>query len=360
MRDLLAPLGGMAAFVRAGQRVLIKPNMLSGKPPEKAVTTHPDVVRGIIRLVQEVGGTPWVGDSPGVGPVLSVAEKCGILHVVRETGAILAHFRESVPLPAETVPFHRLEIAREALEADVIINLPKLKTHQMMGATGAVKNLFGVVVGFRKVNLHLQAGSDKALFARMLLDLASHVAPALTVVDAVTAMEGNGPGSGTPVAVGALLAGVNPVAVDTVAFALLGLRPDSVWTQKIARKEGVRGSTINEISLFGPPLDSLRPASFQPAKEGDIGFGLPPFLRYRLKKSLSALPVVDPGKCLVCGICQRHCPAHAIFVRKDRLHIDERRCIGCFCCQELCPEGALEARQGFLLRLYERFLERRS
>ncbi|NLC70008.1 MAG: DUF362 domain-containing protein [Desulfuromonadaceae bacterium] len=360
LRELLAPLGGMAAFVRPGQRVLIKPNMLSARPPEKAVTTHPEVVRGIIRLVQECGGVPWVGDSPGVGSTLSVAAKCGILDVVRDTGAALAHFRESVPFPHDIGRFPRLEIAREALEADVIINLPKLKTHQMMGGTGAIKNLFGVVVGLRKVNLHLQAGSDKALFARLLLDLARHVAPALTVVDAVMAMEGNGPGSGTPVAVGALLGGCNPLAVDTAAFAMLGLRPDAVWTQKIAREEGCPGSFLDDLELFGPPLESLRPPSFRPAREGDIGFGIPSFLRRGLNKSLSALPEVDMGRCLLCGICQRHCPVEAISVHAGFLEIDKRLCIGCFCCQELCPEGAIEARQGILLRLYERFTKQRS
>jgi uncharacterized protein (DUF362 family)/Pyruvate/2-oxoacid:ferredoxin oxidoreductase delta subunit len=356
LRELLAPLGGMAAFVRPGQRVLIKPNMLSAKGPDKAVTTHPDVVKGVIRLVQECGGKALVGDSPGVGSPLSVAARCGILDAVRATGAEFAGFRESAPFPHDFFRFRRLEIAREALEADLIINLPKLKTHQMMGATGAVKNLFGLIVGSRKVNLHLQAGDDKALFARLLLDLAHYVAPALTVVDAIVAMEGNGPGSGTPVRVGALLAGTLPVAVDTVAFDLLGLDPEAVWTWKLAQNEGRPGSSLDGIELFGVPPEQLRPAAFRPAREGDVGFGLPPFLRRRLRKSLSARPEVDTEKCFLCGICQRHCPVTAICLRGDHLHIDHGRCIGCFCCQELCPEGAIEARPGLLLRLYERFL----
>jgi len=348
----------MDSFVRPGQRVLIKPNMLSAKGPEKAVTTHPEVVRGVVRLVQECGGVPLVGDSPGVGSTFFVAEKCGILDVVRGTGAILVPFDEAVPFPHEIQTFRRLEVAREALEADVIINLPKLKTHQMMGATCAVKNLFGVVVGLRKANLHLQAGDDKARFARLLLELARHLAPALTVVDGITAMEGNGPGSGTPVSVGALLAGSDPVAVDTAAWALLGLRADSVWTQRVARQEGFSGSSLADLELFGPTLESLRPPSFRPAREGDMGFGIPPFLRHGLRKSLSALPSADMEKCLLCGICQRHCPVNAISIRGNHLHIDEATCIGCFCCQELCPEGAITARQSFLLRLYDRWLAR--
>ncbi|MBN1141756.1 MAG: DUF362 domain-containing protein [Deltaproteobacteria bacterium] len=349
----------MEAFVRRGQKVLIKPNLLSANAPAKAVTTHPDVVSGVIRLVRECGGLPLIGDSPGVGSSRAVAEKCGILGVVRATGAKLVPFEEALPFPHEIGPFRRLEVAREALEADVIINLPKLKTHQMMGMTGAVKNLFGLVVGFRKANLHLRAGSDKALFALMLLELARHAAPALTVVDAVVAMEGNGPGSGDPVRVGALLAGVNPVAVDTAALTLLGLRPDSVWTHQVALRQGLPGTLPEQLELFGPALESLRPPRFRPAPDGDITFGIPAMLRPVLKKSLTALPAVDPAKCLACGICQRHCPVGAISIQKGRLQIDCRSCIGCFCCQELCPEGAIEARQGALLRLQEWWRARR-
>ena len=160
--QLLDPLGGMPSFVKPGQTVLIKPNMLSGKSPDKAVTTHPEIVRQVILLAKEAGGSIWVGDSPGLGKPESVARKCGIMDVIEETGAQFVPFEESVPIALQEGTFHHLEVAREALEADVIINLPKLKTHQMMGYTGAVKNMFGLVVGMRKVRLHLQAGTDKA------------------------------------------------------------------------------------------------------------------------------------------------------------------------------------------------------
>lgn len=355
VRQLLEPLGGMGAFVQAGQTVLIKPNLLLGKPVEQAVTTHPDVVGAVIRLVRECGATALVGDSPGVGSTKAVAEKCGILDVVKETGASLAAFEFSSPFPNKMGIFHKLEIAREAAEADVIINLPKLKTHQMMGLTGGVKNMFGVIVGLRKVNLHFQAGDDKALFAAMLLELAKHTAPALTIVDAVTAMEGNGPGNGTPVQIGALVAGTNPLAVDTVVVSLLGIDPDSVWTQKIAREQHLSGSSLEEVEIFGPDPKTLRPARFKRAKETGIGFGLPAVLRKMLKKSLTALPKNDLSVCMTCGICIRHCPTEAISLVRGHVHIDYKRCIGCFCCQELCPVGAIQARQGLLLRLFRLF-----
>lgn len=359
MAAVLAPLGGMEAFVRPGQRVLIKPNLLAGKPPEKAVTTHPEVVRAVIALVQRAGAMAVVGDSPGIGNCRQVARKSGILAVIEESGAELAPFDESQPVRCNDGTFHHLELARDLLAADVIINLPKLKTHQMMGLTCAVKNMFGAVVGMRKPRLHLQAGTDKAFFARMLLDLCDHLRPALSIVDAGLAMEGDGPGSGDPVWIGALLAGSEPLAVDAVALELLGFRPDSCWTQRVARDLKRPGSRLEEITVVGANPADLRPARFRPAKTTDVNFGLPPFLKNRLKRSLSALPTVAEKECEVCGLCARHCPPEAMQIRENRLRIDHRRCIACFCCQELCPKGAILTRQGLLLRLCE-FLSHRS
>jgi uncharacterized protein (DUF362 family)/Pyruvate/2-oxoacid:ferredoxin oxidoreductase delta subunit len=349
--SLLEPLGGIGAFVQPGQRVLIKPNMLAGKPPDKAVTTHPELVRAIIRQVQQAGATAWVGDSPGIGSCRQVARKCGILDIVEQTGAQLLSFDASRSAPFQSQLFHRLELAQDLLNADVIINLPKLKTHQMMGVTCAVKNLFGAVVGMRKPQLHLQAGSDKALFAQMLLDLAEHLRPALSIVDAVVGMQGNGPGSGDPIQIGALLAGTNPLAVDAVALELLGLKPEVCWTQKVARQQGLSGAHIEDVEVLGASPEQLRPARFLPAKATDIGFGLPASVQRPLRRSLSALPAVDPQRCVGCALCVKHCPPTAMVMKKDRPSIDLSRCIACFCCQELCPQGAILTRQGLLLRL---------
>ena len=203
---LLEPLGGMATFVKPGERVLIKPNMLSAKPPEAAVTTHPELLRAVIGLVQQAGGIALVGDSPGFGTLRSVAKRSGMLRVIEESGAELVEFGE-VRTVATGGAFKRFEIAAPYLAADRVINLPKLKTHEMMTLTCGVKNLFGILVGAAKPAWHLQAGADRQLFARMLLELYQIRPPELTIVDAITAMEGDGPGSGDPRHVGLLLAG---------------------------------------------------------------------------------------------------------------------------------------------------------
>ncbi len=351
LRLLLEPLGGMQAFVKPGQKVLLKPNMLSGKPPENAVTTHPEIVRGVIQLVQEADGIVLVGDSPGIGRPEQVARKCGIWDVIQETGVEFTPFTESVNVATKSGTFHHLELARDILNAEVIINLPKLKTHQMMGMTCGVKNLFGAVVGMRKPRLHLQAGTSKEYFALMLLELAEFINPALTIVDGIVGMEGNGPGSGDPVQIGALMAGSNELAIDTVACDLLGLKPDSVWTQVVARKTERPGARLEEIEIIGTAPSSLRPASFKPAQSSDLNFRLPGFLKKPLRRSLTARPEVAHEKCKRCGICVEACPPQIMTIENNRLQIDDKQCIRCFCCQELCPDGAIVTKQGILLRI---------
>ena len=355
IEELLRPLGGITAFVQPGQHVLLKPNMLAGKGVDAAVTTHPEIVRAVIELAQEAGGIVFVGDSPGVGTPQQVAQRCGILSVIEESGATFAPFSESLRITPRHGTFHHFDIARDIVAADVIINLPKLKTHQMMGMTCAVKNLFGAVIGLQKPRVHLQAGADKGYFALMLLELAEEIKPALTIVDGVLAMEGDGPGSGDPIQLGVLLAGVEPMAVDVVAAEVTGLAPESIWTWAVAKRSGRPWTSLADIELCGAPLAALRSRAFKPAKDTEVHFGLPKLLQRPLRRALSTRPVVDKKKCRRCGICVESCPPQAMAIRNERLLIDEERCILCFCCHELCPCGALHSRQGWILRLSQKF-----
>jgi len=351
LEKLLQPLGGMSAFVKPGQKVLIKPNLLAGKTPEKAVTTHPEIVRAVIKLAQKAGGEVSLGDSPGIGSPENVARKSGILAVVEETGCRFAPFDTSVTIRPTGGTFHQFEVAQEILDADVVINLPKLKTHQMMGLTCGIKNMFGAVVGLRKPRLHLQAGIDKAFFALMLLELCETLAPALTIVDAVIGMEGEGPGSGDPVQIGVLLAGRHPQAVDTVATELVGLQANQVWIQQQAIATNRPYTQLKQLEIVGDPLESLKIKNFRPAKMTDVNFGLKGGLKHYLRDALTARPEPDHNLCKRCNDCVTHCPAEAMKIEHNRLQIDYNHCIRCFCCQELCPHGALVTKQGILLRL---------
>lgn len=348
---LLANLGGMEAFVKPGERVMIKPNMLSAKPPEAAVTTHPAVLRGVIELVQSAGGVALVGDSPGFGSLRSVARRSGMLAVVEETGAELVEFAETRAV-SSAGQFKRFEVAAAYLYADKVINLPKLKTHEMMTLTCGVKNLFGILVGAAKPAWHLQAGFDRELFARVLLEIYQLRPPDLTIVDAITAMEGDGPGSGDPRHVGLLLAGVNPLAVDMIAAEIAGIPKKLLFVERQAEKLGLHGSDRSSIEVVGIDLHSLRVLPFKLPPLSDLEFGLPRFLKNRLRNLLTTRPVQVKSRCVLCGVCVKACPPGVIAIAGKNLEFDYRRCIRCFCCRELCPEAALAVRKGILLRFF--------
>ena len=351
LRRLLEPLGGMPAYVRPGERVLIKPNLLMGKPPAAAVTTHPEVVRSVVEAVRAAGGIPLVGDSPGIGSYRKITAETGIAAVCADTGAELVEFREAVPVQGSGM-FRKIDLARPYVEADRIINLPKLKTHEMMTLTCAVKNLFGAVVGTGKAGWHLKAGADRELFARMLLEICLLRPPDLTVVDAVTAMEGDGPSSGDPKEVGLLLAGDNAVAVDVIAAGIAGIPRNLLFVELAAQRLALPGALRDDIVTVGLPFpEACCRETFRLPPLSDVQFGLPRFLKNRLRHHLTTRPVAIPEKCVLCGICRDACPPEAISIRDQRLRVDYRECIRCFCCRELCPHGALNVEEGALLRL---------
>lgn len=347
---LLEPLGGISAFINPGDRVLLKPNMLAAKEPDKAVTTHPALVQVVAELVRESGGIVLIGDSPGIGSFLRVADKSGINTAARESGAALVEFSGAINLQGIGI-FRSISIARAYYDADKIINLPKLKTHEMMTLTCAVKNLFGAVIGTEKAGWHLKAGSSRELFARLLLEIYLLKKPTLNIVDAIIAMEGNGPGSGDPIKRSLLIAGVNPVAVDVIAGELAGIPAELLPIEQEAAKMGLAGALRNEIELCGVDIHTIPKIRFKLPSGLDAQFGLPPFLAKALKNQLTAYPEADKEVCVLCGICLDACPPVAITIQNSALSVDNARCIRCWCCRELCPHNAMRIRRGLLLKV---------
>jgi uncharacterized protein (DUF362 family)/Pyruvate/2-oxoacid:ferredoxin oxidoreductase delta subunit len=343
-------LGGMGSFVKPGEQVLIKPNLLKASPPAAAVTTHPEVVRAVIRLVREAGGSVLVGDSPGIGDLRKVAERSGILAVVEQEGAELTEFNETITIKG-TGRFQRFEIARIAADADAIINLPKLKTHGMTTLTGAVKNLFGCVPGKRKVQWHFNTGVDHGSFTRMLVDLAALLRPRLTILDAIVGMEGNGPGSGDPRKIGVVLAGRDPVALDVVSGRIVGLSAEDLPVVRAARAAGAGETRLESIQVVGEELSRISIRDFRLPPREHTEWRLPEWARRGLKDALTTRPVIDQRSCIRCGVCRNDCPQQTIAEKDGRLVIDYRRCIRCFCCQEFCPQGAIAVGRGWALRL---------
>ncbi|GMR04325.1 MAG: DUF362 domain-containing protein [Thermodesulfobacteriota bacterium] len=349
----VALMGGMDRFVRPGERILLKPNLLAAKPPEAAVTTHPSVVRALIRLVKEAGATPVVGDSPGLGGALKVAGRCGVLDVCKEEGV---EFRDlKTPVMVENPggrTFKRLEVAAEVLDVDGVINLPKLKTHVQMLLTLGVKNIFGCVPGKLKPQWHLSAGVDRACFAAMILDLYLFVNPRLTVMDGVVGMEGNGPSGGEPRPMGLIFAAGDAVSMDVVIAEVLGISAGTVPLQRTAEMRGIEGSRLEDIEILGERVEDVRVEGFKLPPFSDTNFvsKLPYFLETRLRKALTSRPHVANSACTLCNVCVNVCPAE-VMENIERIRIDYDNCIRCYCCQEMCPQGAITSKQGWLKRI---------
>jgi uncharacterized protein (DUF362 family)/Pyruvate/2-oxoacid:ferredoxin oxidoreductase delta subunit len=324
--------------------------MLAAKSPDKAVTTHPALVQVVAQLVSEVGGTVLIGDSPGIGGFSRVTDKCGFSAAARESGAVLVEFKDGVELKGSGT-FRSIRLARPYYEADKIINLPKLKTHEMMTMTCAVKNLFGAVIGAEKAAWHMKAGSSRELFAKILLEIYQLKKPTLNIVDAIIAMEGNGPGSGDPIKLGVLIAGANPVAVDVIAGKLGGIPADLLYIEREAARMGIQGAVSEDILLCGTPIETISAARFKLPSGLDVQFGMPAFLAKALKNHLTSYPKADSNSCVLCGVCRDACPPGAITIQNSALSVDNARCIRCWCCRELCPHDAMLTTRSLLLKV---------
>lgn len=341
-------LGGMAAFVKPGQRVLLKPNLLAAKRPEEAITTHPTVLEAVIMLVNEAGGVPIVGDSPGgkISDLKKYWEATGTAEVCRRQKAELVSFEKS-GVYEKKIGNRRYYIARPVLDADVIINIPKLKTHGLTVLTCAVKNMFGAVPGIRKSMHHREAPKPRE-FSGLVADIYSLAKPHLNIVDAIVGMDGAGPSAGDPKKLGFVIAGSDGVAVDAAAAHLLGLDPSKVPTTEIASRHGLGEGDISKIELLGE-VPSLR-----------RDFRWPPMWMYHLVPGALAKagarlfwirPVIDSQKCVNCGACVESCPVSALSSGDKTPVFNYRLCINCLCCQEICPEHAVSQKKSLLASL---------
>lgn len=363
-------LGGWDSFFKPEEKILLKPNLLAKAPPEKCVTTHPSVFEGVIQLLQQEGYERLsYGDSPG-NPVIGTektAESCGLKEAALRKGVPLSDFHEGVlTFYEEGNHTKSFILAKGVLEADGILNLCKMKTHQLERITGAVKNTFGCVYGINKMAFHAKC-PDAVSFARMLSDLNLLVKPRLHIMDGIMAMEGNGPQSGTPTPMNVLLFSADPVALDTVFSLLIGLDPALVPTNVMGDARGVGNGKLENIEIHdGEKVISIEEA-FSRFGRGDFDVyrgtteethirWLRPFENFLKKR-----PVIDREKCVRCGICVDSCP-----IGQDALKFpgwwpgkrvpvyNYKNCIRCYCCQEMCPQDAIWVKTPAVTRFLDR------
>ena len=334
--EMMDALGGKQ--INKDSLVIIKPNLLAAASPDKAVVTHPLLIRAVVEYVNERDVRPRVSDSPAIGSYKKILSESGITEALSGLDADCREFQEAVEIDVGK-PFNIIEIAREAIESDFFINLPKLKTHAQMKLTLGVKNLFGCIIGMKKPEWHLRAGVDREMFADLLARISKSVKPDITILDGILAMEGQGPGKGgTPRKLGLILGSRNPIAVDMAVCKMLGLDPDSLLTNKMSH---VNGPALEAITVDGelPQISEFALPEISPAVFG------PTAMHGFIRKHLVQRPVSDTSLCKMCGECWKYCPAHAITHDKKKICFNYDTCIRCYCCLEVCPHGALKAKE---------------
>ena len=353
----IALLGGWETFLKKEEKILLKPNLVRKTEVERAVITHPAVVKGIVRLLQEEGYVHLsCGDSCGVGSAKKVMEGTGMDQILEDYGVAIVDFNEgsTVSYP-QGYTAKEFFLAKPVQETDALINLCKMKTHALERVTGGVKNLYGCISGLHKAKGHTKY-TNADIFARQLIDLNQLIKPRFCVMDGIVAMDGNGPTSGDPVKMKVLLLGNDPVAIDSVYCHLVHLDPQMVPTNVHGetmglgtwREENIRlltdGGEITmqeAVERFGNPDFNVDRKKQRGNLWNRFNNG---FLRYFQKK-----PYIEEDKCKKCGICVEACPVEGKALqfkngrRKPPVY-NYHKCIRCFCCQEMCPHKAIQVK----------------
>jgi len=359
VKGAMQALGGLAQFVGPDEKILVKPNLLYGTKGEQCITTNPQVISAVLRMLNENEyHHVKIGDSPAVGSCADALSSIGLTEEMFHGAAIAPMNKEHLTEYPEGQIARSFWFAEDVTEAGAIIGVCKMKTHQLERITGAVKNMYGLICGKRKALGHVSYPTA-AHFARMMADMHNCVKPRFHIMDAVVAMEGNGPASGSPVQMGLILASADPVALDSVFARLIALDPVLVPTETYGKLQGVGTYKLNEMELMlwedGQVLEVTMDQLF-------ARFGKPDFDVQREKDGINLLsmwshftgkltkkPAIDPAKCVKCGLCVNHCPVEGRAINfkngKDQLPVyDYRKCIRCFCCQEICPQHAIHVK----------------
>ncbi|MCX5705345.1 MAG: DUF362 domain-containing protein [Candidatus Omnitrophica bacterium] len=349
VRKALDLLGGISVFIKPGSRVLLKPNLLMAKEPALGITTHPEVVRAVIRILKEINCAVYLGDSPSVWGryienVGQVYERTGMKKVCAEEGAELVMFdkrrmREKFPLTTWLD------------NCDYLINLPRFKTHELTLLSGAIKNLFGLVCGTFKTELHKNY-FDIEEFCDIIVDIFQEAKPALTIVDGITAMEGDGPATAGKLRnTRLLLASYDCVALDSILALIMGVKPYDVLTTKEAAHRGLGIPDARYIDIVGEELKSVIGEPFILPTTSIVRKGLPQPVIKAARKLIKYYPTPMRQNCIRCNACIQACPTKCISMDEKGIIVDYNKCIACFCCQESCPAHAIKVKKSFLAKL---------
>lgn len=336
--------------IHKGDLVIIKPNLLLAATPDKAIVTHPMIIKAVAEYVLSRGVRPRISDSPAIGSFEKILRESGIQEALKGLDVECREFKSSVKVDIGE-PFGVIDIAEDAVKADVLINLPKLKTHTQMFLTLGVKNLFGCVIGMKKPEWHMRAGVDRKMFAKLLLKIYQALNPAVTIIDGILAMEGQGPGrSGKPRKLGVLIGSADAIALDSFVCRMLCIEENQLLTNMLAKDMGLASDNI-EVEGRMPEIRDFRLPGITP-----LLFG-PRSLHGLMRRHLVQRPVCSHDMCTLCGECIKFCPAKAIARKNIKLDFDYEKCIRCYCCVEVCPQGALRSEETIAGKILRRKLK---
>lgn len=340
-----------------GKKVLLKPNMLGAYPPEMGITTHPVFLEAAIILFKEAGCEISVGDSAnGIFSIDSVWEKTGIRDVCKKYNV-----KETVFEKEGGVLTEGILIAKPVLDADIVVNLPRFKTHGLTILTVATKNLYGCVPGLQKTKYHRE-NIDKMAFAKLLVRIANIVRPSINLVDGIVAMDGNGPSAGRIIKTNFIVVGENYLLVDVVCSKLAGLPPSHLDVLIAAKNMGLWDGSEN-IEIVGEKLADCIPKDFNlptTYTKGMRDWWISKFVVDKIWGGISIKPKVDKKKCIHCWLCAGACPSNAIeFVEGEFPKMDYKKCFECYCCHEVCPQRAINLRESLGIKMGRYLGERR-
>ena len=358
LKEAVDAVGGLD-FVKEGMTVVLKANLVSFATPDKAVTTHPEILTALTEMLRTRGARVIIGDSPGglytAAFVNRIYRAAGLSECVEAGAELNDNFSVGEADFPEAKEARHFTYTSYLDAADVIIDVCKLKTHGMMGYSGAAKNMFGTVPGTVKPEYHFRFPSYPQ-FADMIVDLNEYFKPRLCICDAVVGMEGNGPTAGTPRKIGAILASTSPHKLDLVAASIIGLGREEVPTLDAAYRRGLIPETWEDMDVFGDPKALYIPDYQTVSVRHSLGFtGTSDSVILNIfggiaAKALTSRPMLKRSECVGCNQCGKICPAKAIRIEKGKAVIDRKLCIRCFCCQEFCPKGAMKVHRPLIAR----------
>lgn len=335
--------------IKPNDRVFIKLNCLAPLDKDAAVTTHPIFAKAVIQIVKQYTNNIIIGDNPATKNIITTMKKNGLYDVAIEEGIPIIDGKTSIHIKTANYKlFSGFDVSKEMIDVDVMINLPKLKTHALAYMTCAQKNLFGFIYGLSKAAWHVRA-SNPFEFGQALNDLYSAILDAykdkkiINICDGIIALEGEGPGaSGIPKHAGVILASIDAVSLDRVAVEVAGLDYNRLFINKIAHERKLGVGNIDQIEILGDDLDQFKELKFIAPKDSLSIFGLKLLKIKPLRNFVLEHPLINKNKCIKCGECAKICSSKAMVIQpKSFPHIKKNICIRCWCCAEVCPEDAI-------------------